>query len=131
MSGEHHSPTIAVNPPDRARAYLARVPAAIAGSGGHSATFHAACVLVNGFGLPPAEALPALMEWNAGCQPPWSEAELRHKLASAEKASHAKPRGHLLADGERKPAYCPPRPAPAAEPTPWWSHCSRSSPQLF
>jgi hypothetical protein len=75
-------------------------------------------VLVNGFGLPPAEALPALMEWNAGCQPPWSEAELRHKLASAEKASHAKPRGHLLADGERKPAYCPPRPAPAAEPTP-------------
>lgn len=107
-----------MSPPDRARAYLARVPAAIAGSGGHNATFHAACVLVNGFGLPSGEALPLLMEWNARCQPPWSEADLRHKLASAEKAHHAKQRGHLLADGERTPAYCPPRPVPAAEPIP-------------
>lgn len=107
-----------MNPPDRARAYLARVPAAIAGSGGHNATFHAACVLVNGFGLPSAEALPLLMEWNAGCQPPWSEAELRHKLASAEKAHHAKPRGHLLADSDRPLPYTPPRSAPPAEAAP-------------
>ena len=103
---------------DRARAYLAHVPPAISGQGGHTATFKAACALVNGFGLPPAEALPLLMEWNAGCQPPWHEAELRHKLASAERAPHGKPRGHLLADGKRVPAYCPPRPAPPAEPTP-------------
>lgn len=107
-----------MNPPDRARAYLARVPAAIAGSGGHNATFHAACVLVNGFALATGDALALLLDWNASCQPPWSEADLRHKLASAEKAHHAKPHGHLLADGERAPAYRPPRPGPAAEPTP-------------
>lgn len=107
-----------MNQPDRARAYLARVPVAIAGSGGHNATFHAACVLANGFGLPSAEALPLLMEWNAGCQPPWSEAELRHKLASAEKAHHAKPRGYLLAVSDRALPYTPPRPAPPAEPIP-------------
>jgi hypothetical protein len=95
-------------PTERARDYLAHVPGAISGQGGHKATFHAACVLVNGFALSTSEAMPLLMEWNAGCcQPPWREAELRHKLAGAEKAHHNKPRGYLLSDGNRLPRYRP------------------------
>lgn len=105
-------------PTERARDYLARVPGAVSGQGGHNATFHAACVLVNGFGLSTSEAMPLLMEWNASCcRPPWSEAELRHKLASAEKAHHQKPRGHLLSDGSRPTAFRPlSTPPPMEEP---------------
>lgn len=79
---------------DRAAAYLAKVPPAISGSGGHNQTFRAACVLVLGFGLTPDDAYPLLAEWNIGCQPQWTEKELRHKLTDA----HAKnePRGWLL-----------------------------------
>ena len=36
---------------DRARKYLAKIPPAVSGQGGHGATFHAACVLTLGFGL--------------------------------------------------------------------------------
>lgn len=79
----------------RARAYLAKVPPAIAGQGGHNATFRAAMVLVDGFNLSPAEALPLLQEWNTGCQPPWSDYELEHKLNDAEKKRSLNP-GYLL-----------------------------------
>ena len=41
---------------DRARAYLARIPGAVSGAGGHKATFHVACVLVHDFGLSIEEA---------------------------------------------------------------------------
>ena len=81
---------------DRVRLYLAKIPGAVSGDGGHDTTFKVACTLVNGFALPTAEALPLLHEWNSTCQPPWSDAELRHKLADATRAPHTKPRGHLL-----------------------------------
>lgn len=81
----------------RASAYLARMPAAISGAGGHDATFKAAIALVQGFDMAPEQALPLLQEWNRRCQPPWTEPELRHKLADASKAHSAKPRGYLLA----------------------------------
>jgi hypothetical protein len=70
--------------PDRARAYLAKLPVAVAGSGGHAAAFRAACALVE-FGLSSDEAWPLLMEWNTQCLPPWAEGDLRHKLADAFK----------------------------------------------
>lgn len=70
----------------RARNYLAKVPPAISGQEGHNAAFHAACVLVKGFALSAADAMPLLAEWNSSCQPPWAEAELLHKLHDAEKA---------------------------------------------
>jgi hypothetical protein len=67
----------------RARAYIAKLPLAIAGQRGHKATFVAACRLVE-FGLPGAAAWQLLCEWNqTHCQPPWTESELRHKLAAA------------------------------------------------
>lgn len=72
-----------MNADTRARAYLAKLPPALAGSGGHAATFSAACRLVE-FGLPWDSAWPLLLEWNGThCQPPWCERDLRHKLADA------------------------------------------------
>lgn len=66
-----------------AQAYLSKLPPAIAGQAGHAATYHAACRLVE-FGLGQEEAWSILAEWNlTHCEPPWTEAELRHKLADA------------------------------------------------
>ena len=82
---------------DRARAYVSKIPGAVSGSGGHAATFEVACALTWGFCLAEHEAWSILQDYNATCSPPWSEAELRHKLNSAlGTSSHAKPRGHLI-----------------------------------
>lgn len=70
-------------PVDRALAYLASVPPAVHGEGRDIATFKVACALVRGFGLSDEDALPLLVEWNAGCRPPWSVFALRGKLRSA------------------------------------------------
>ena len=67
-----------------AREYVASQPPAIAGSKGHNATFRVACRLV-GFGLTDAQTLELLREFNARCQPPWTEKELRHKVQDARK----------------------------------------------
>lgn len=68
---------------DRCLAYLGKLPEAIAGSGGHNATFRAACEVWR-FGLDDGQAWDALTWFNASkCRPAWSEGELRHKLASA------------------------------------------------
>jgi hypothetical protein len=70
---------------DRARQYLARVPPALAGEHGDRQTFKVACKLVRGFSLADAEALALFDEWNRRCHPPWTERELRAKLAAAKK----------------------------------------------
>jgi hypothetical protein len=73
---------------ERARKYLAAMPGAISGSGGHATTFKAACVLVRGFALEPDDALALLVEiHNPICSPPWSERELRHKIKQAYQRS--------------------------------------------
>jgi hypothetical protein len=75
---------------ERAARYIAKLQPAVAGQGGHAATFSAACRLVE-FGLAESEAWPVLLEWNRShCQPLWSEGELRHKLADAFKATEPK-----------------------------------------
>lgn len=85
----------------RAAAYLAKMPPAIAGQGGHAATFAAACRLVE-FGLTFEQAAPLLAAWNeTHCEPRWTEAELRHKLADAFKRTAPKPH---LASGAARPA---------------------------
>jgi hypothetical protein len=101
---------------ERAKTYLAHIPPAISGSGGHGPTFSAAVALVKGFSLSEDEALPLLEEWNATCDPPWREADLRHKLRSAATTSE-KPEGYLLAndrDAPRRP-YTPPTPTPSRD----------------
>lgn len=85
-----------MKPIDRARAYVAKMPPAISGQGGHNRTFHVACVLVQGFALGEDEAWPLLQEYNLRCDPEWSETELRHKLQDAQQAPSTKERGHLL-----------------------------------
>lgn len=79
---------------DRAAKYIAKLPPAIDGQGGHNATFHAACVLILGFNLSESEAYQILLyQYNPRCQPPWSEKELQHKVRSA--AKQPGPRGYL------------------------------------
>ena len=78
---------------DRARKYLAKMGPAVSGSAGHSVTFNAACILVLGFGLTTDSALTLLREWNAVCQPPWTEHELQHKINDANKQTG--PRNYL------------------------------------
>lgn len=68
---------------ERARKYLAKLPPAVSGSGGHNSTFHAACVLVCGFALPEQDALTLMREFNQSCTPAWSEKDLLHKVKQA------------------------------------------------
>ena len=69
---------------ERARKYLAVMPGAVSGSGGHATTFRAALAMVRGFGLEPDDALALLAEvHNPMCQPPWNLVELRHKCRQA------------------------------------------------
>jgi hypothetical protein len=80
---------------DRARRYLASVPPAISGQHGDVHTFRVCCRLVRGFALDDEQALHVLTEWNARCQPPWSEAELLDKLRRAARYGR-EPVGGLL-----------------------------------
>jgi hypothetical protein len=70
---------------ERARRYLAAVPPAVTGEHGDLHTFRVCCRLVRGFALSDADALVVLSEWNASCKPPWTEHELRDKVARARR----------------------------------------------
>ena len=89
-----HNSSRDANTLDRARAYIAKIPPSVSGSGGHNAAFSCAVALVKGFDLDAYNARSLFSEWNAGCEPPWSDREIEHKLKQAAKASDA--RGYLL-----------------------------------
>lgn len=90
---------------DRATKYVDAMPPAISGSGGHNATFAVAIALRHGFDLSEDEAWPILLDYNKRCAPPWTEKELRHKLASANRLQrHPQPRGYLRGSASTKPA---------------------------
>jgi hypothetical protein len=81
----------------RAAAYLRKVPPAVSGRGGHAATLWAARVLTRGFDLGPDVAFRLLREvYNPRCEPPWSEAELWHKVQDADENPFKLGRGWLL-----------------------------------
>ncbi len=86
---------------ERARRYVQKCAPAVSEQGGHNQTFHVASVLVNGFALSEADAMSVLQEYNRGCLPPWSVAELVHKVRSAGSAVHQMPRGYLLGENVR------------------------------
>jgi len=88
-----------MTPHQRAALWLSKVPPAISGQSGHSATYTAAVGLVHGFQLSEGDALALLSNWNQSCQPPWTDRELIHKLREAASKSHSKPAGHLLQSG--------------------------------
>jgi hypothetical protein len=70
---------------ERARRYLAAIPPAVAGQGGDTKTFYAACRLLLGFNLTESDTYALLSEWNQGCSPKWSEEELLKKIRNAKK----------------------------------------------
>lgn len=70
---------------ERARRYVARIEPAIAGQHGDLHTFRVCCRIVRGFALSDDEALAVLSDWNLRCQPPWTERELRDKIARARR----------------------------------------------
>ena len=113
---------------DRARAYMQAVPGAISGSRGHDQTFALANALTWGFGVDDAAALLLMQEWNAGCQPPWKDRDLRHKIAQARRVNHQKPFGYLLTAGERAQPFRQPQVAPPAETATWKIKCRPATP---
>ena len=80
---------------ENARRYVAKIPPAISGQGGHNQAFKVACILVKGFALSVEQAIPIFDEYSQRCTPPWSPRELEHKLGSANTARDLKPRGYL------------------------------------
>jgi hypothetical protein len=114
----YRPPPREVGAEERASAYLAKMPPAISGSGGHTALWQAALALVRGFGLNETTAFAMLMsEYNPRCQPPWRERELVHKVRDAANAAKV-PFGYKLdedRDWRRTPASVP-RPDPDAQP---------------
>jgi hypothetical protein len=100
---------IEFNVDDRVASYLAKCDPAVSGQHGHDTTFKVAVALVWGFALRREAALEHLRAYNKGCQPPWSEAELEHKIDSAictanrewvANTHETKPPGHLICYGE-------------------------------
>ncbi len=84
---------------DRARRYVAKMDAAVSGSGGHTATFKVAVALIHGFALEWGAAWALMLEYNERATPEkWSLKELEHKLRQAQGGVHKNPRGHLLGD---------------------------------
>ena len=101
---------------ERAIQYIAKMPPAISGSGGHPATFNVAVALCHGFDLKEEEAWPILLQYNTHCEPPWSEKELKHKLAGARQLTrHHQPRGYLRGNVNSTHSQ-PAKPAKPAKP---------------
>jgi hypothetical protein len=90
---------------NRISAYLAKIPGAISGDGGHTQTLKATLALVNGFALSADEAYQWLLAYNERCEPAWSEKELQHKASEAEKIEDKSSKGYLLHES------APPAPA--------------------
>ena len=90
---------------ERARAYLARIPGAVSGQGGHNRTFQAVLHVGLGFGLNEEECLQLLLqEYNPRCDPPWSLRELKHKIESVYNSKLAVALwGSKLNDGRTSP----------------------------
>ncbi|MDQ3418203.1 MAG: hypothetical protein M3541_05390 [Acidobacteriota bacterium] len=71
------------------------MPPAIAGQHGDVHTFRVCSRLTRGFALKDDQALQAMSEWNARCEPPWSPEELLDKLHRAVRYGR-EPVGGLL-----------------------------------
>lgn len=90
----------------RARAYVNKMPGAVSGDAGHTATFNAVAAVMIGFDLSDSDALRIIAEdYNPRCDPPWSERDLEHKVQSVNKRCQRE-RGYLLVDrpGSTSPA---------------------------
>jgi hypothetical protein len=112
VAGWRVIPDGGADPVARARAWLAKRPGAVQGDHGDDHTFRTAAQLVVDYALSDGDALALMLEsWNGTCVPPWSEDELRAKIASAKK-SGTHPVGAKL-DGNATPGGTPGTPKPA------------------
>src|SRR5512135_1910780 len=68
------------SPLERAKVYIDKVPGAVSGAGGHQTTWEALALPIRRFDLPRDAAEELAAYYNERCEPPWSEAELAHKL---------------------------------------------------
>lgn len=79
----------------RARAWLGKRDPAVSGHGGRRQSTATASALLIDFGLPAPLALQLLAEWNARCEPPWSDDQLIEILAWADgRPSERGSKGH-------------------------------------
>jgi hypothetical protein len=77
--------------------------------GGHDTTFKTVCTLLHGFDLGDADLMSVLGIYNATkCLPPWTEAELQHKLSGARTTSSRYPKGWLYRKICREKGYWKP-----------------------
>lgn len=81
----------------RAAGHIEQFAGAVSRQGGHDQTYDVACALIKGCNLSITDARPILYAWNTKCQPPWSDAELEHKLSDADTRPDSEPRGYLVA----------------------------------
>jgi hypothetical protein len=110
---------------ERARRYLERCDSAISGAHGHDTTFRVTCALIQGLCVEREDAYQLLREfYNPRCEPPWNDAELRHKIASAYAATAGKPRGYLLGIG----IAVPPAPAALSQSSPFQTPRTKDKP---
>lgn len=80
----------------RACAYARTADPAIEGQGGSNTAIRVAAAIGVGFDLTAEETLSVLeSDYNSRCEPPWSRAELQHKVEDAFKTS-PRERGYLL-----------------------------------
>jgi hypothetical protein len=94
--------------PERISKYVSSCESAIAGQHGHDALFKACVALTWGFGLNIEQAWPYAQDYNARCQPPWGDGDLKRKLKQAlNHPRHRKPRGHLLGDNVSNDSVAP------------------------
>ena len=85
----------------RASKYLAKIPGAVTGDGGHTQTFNAVAHVMIGFDLDEATTEQLITdEYNPRCDPPWKPREIQHKIQSVAKSCNRQ-RGYLLTDRPR------------------------------
>ncbi len=80
------------------------MPAGVSGYNRHAATFHAAFILLHGFGLTQEQAWPLLCEFNQRCDPPSDERKLKYRLERADRSQSDKERGFLAKGGKFLPS---------------------------
>lgn len=90
-----------------ARSYAAKMEPAVAGQGGHGATFRAACRIVERVTCQ-EDAMLVLREYNARCSPPWTDEELLHKLEGALSKVRFAPRAEGDAPAPQAPSVAGP-----------------------
>lgn len=79
-----------------ARAYLAACPPAIQGNHGDAKTWEICNAIGRGFDLCEGDALAAMADWNARCEPPWSDEELTKRIRRARGRAIGEPIGGRL-----------------------------------